>query len=194
VLGDLHQILPNPGVLGIELGEGRVVPPGRVVGRSTVGVEGQTRDRVPVEPRRVVAVLQDVVEGEEAATGVVEDPVEHHSDPPLPARGEQRFERSVAAEHRIDVEVVERVVPMIARRVEDRIEIEGIDPQFGQPIEVLDDPPQVAALVSAARGRSRPWLETSRFRHPLRPGEPIGEDLIEDRVGHPRRPGARTHG
>ena len=66
-------------------------------------------------------------------------------------------------------------------------------PRSDQVVEPLDDAEQVAALEAMDRRRAVPGLQRSRLGHAARLGEPVREDLVEDRVADPgRRIG--THG
>ena len=58
----------------------------------------------------------------------------------------QRLERRIAAQGRIDREIVVRVVAVVGAPGEDRGEIECVDPQALQVIELLFDALQVAAV------------------------------------------------
>ena len=92
----------------------------------------------------------------EAATGVVEDAIEHDAD----ALGMRCFDQTaqglVAAQHRIDLVVIVRVIAMVARRLEDRRQVDRVDPQVHQMIQVLDNPPQITAVIALLRGRRVP--------------------------------------
>ena len=142
----------------LSFGQRRVAPPGLVVGRlvALVGVERQLLDDEPVAPGRRRTVLEHVVEVVEAPAGVVEHTVEHHPDPAVVAGSQQLVECGIAAQHRVHREVVVRVIAMVAGRLEDRIQVEGVDAQIGDPIEVLDDAEQIATLVGMPGGRSCP--------------------------------------
>jgi hypothetical protein len=128
-----------------------------------------------------------VVERKEAAAGVVEDAVEDHTHAPGVGRVEQRPQRRVATEHGVDGGVVVRVVAVVARRREDRVQVDGRDAQVGQVVEAVDEPQQVAPLVAVHRRRRRPRLEPTRLRHAPTAGEPIREHLVEHRMPNPIR-------
>ena len=142
---------------------------------------------------------------EEPAAGVVEDAVEHHPDPPR-RRRHQRVEAVVAAEQRVDLEVVVGVVAVVGARSEDGIEVDGVDPQVLDPVEPLDDPDEVASLCSrggwAGRPRARgcqavrpvPNGRTGRGRsdrrwrrHPFR--RPVGKESAWAGKGRDGAPG-----
>ena len=135
------------------------------------------------------------MELEEAAAGVVEDAVEHDADAPGVGFVDQPAEGRVAAEHRVDLLVVVRVIAMVRGRLEDRREVDGVDAQVAQIVEMLDDADQVAALVAVIRRRRAPLVEVPGLGDRQAPREPIGEDLVEDRVADPvGRLGARSPG
>src|SRR5690606_36388954 len=80
-----------------------------------------------------------------------------------------------------------RVVPMVRRRGEDRVEVDGGGAEVDQVVEPLGDPVQVTALEAVHRRWRVPVLERPGRRHPAAAGEAVGEDLVEDGVGDPRR-------
>ena len=139
----------------------------------------------PVQIGGFRAVLQDVVELKEAPRGVVEHAIQHHPDAAGVGRVQQLAQRRVAAQHRIHLEVVVGVIAMVRARAEDRVEIDGVDPQVGQVIQPLDHAQQIAALVGVAGGRGAPRLQVGRLGHVVRLGKAIGRDLIEDSVPNP---------
>ena len=100
---------------------------------------------------------------------------------------EQLAQGIVAAEQRIDVVVVVRVVAVVRRRSEDRSQVERRDAQGGEVVEPLDDAEQVAALEAVRRGRRVPRFERAGLRDALARREAVGEDLVEDRVADPVR-------
>ncbi len=184
---DVPEELADLVRIRIELRQGGQAPPGLVIGRlvRVVGEERELLDVEPVEIGRIRAVLQDVVELEEAAAGVVEDAVEHDANPSRVRLVDHPPQRGVAAQHRVDFLVVVGVIAMIRRRLEDRREIHGAHAQVDQVIQVLHDADQVAALISVIGRRRTPFVEVARLRNGHAPGEPVGEDLVEDRVADP---------
>ena len=125
------------------------------------------------------------MERPEAAPGVVEDAVEHHPHPAPVGRLDQVGERLVAAEQRIDREVVVRVISVVRRRREDRVQVERVDAQVLEIAELVGEAAQVAALEPVG-GRGRvPALEAAGFVDAVTLGEPVGEDLVEDRIADP---------
>jgi hypothetical protein len=81
---------------------------------------------------------------------------------------------------------------MVGSRTEDRVEVDRCDPEIGQPVEVLGDTEDVAALVPVERRRSVPRLEVDGLAYTVRLRETIGEDLIEDGVVYPWRSVMKT--
>lgn len=88
-----------------------------------------------------------------------------------------------------------RVVAVVRARGEDRVEVEGRYAEVVQVVELLDHAEEVAALVTVQCGRGIPLLEVARLVNSWATCEAVGEDLVEDGVLHPRRPGvACRHG
>ncbi len=181
VLRHAEDVLAHDRVVGIELRQRRQVPPGAVaeglerleprrvglaplglqgVAQRLVGVRPQLAPRVervgvevePVAVRAVATGLHHVVERPEAARGVVEDAVQDDPHPAAVRRVEELAERVVAAQERVDGHVVERVIPMVRSRAENRIQVDRIDPELGEVVEVLRHTAQVAAF-EAVPGR-----------------------------------------
>ena len=117
----------------------------------------------PVEVSRVRPVLHDVVELKEAAAGMVEYAVKHHTDAPRVGFVDQPAQGRVAAEHRVNLLVVVRVVAMVRGRLEHRGEVDGVDPQVLQVVEVLHNADQVAPLVAVIGRRSAPVVQVLRL-------------------------------
>ncbi len=103
------------------------------------------------------------------------------------ARVEQLAQGVVATEQRIDRQVVVGVVAVVGGRGEDRGEVQRGDPEVLEIVEPLDDPAQVATLEAVHRRWSVPRLERAGLVDALAGREPVGEDLVEDRVADPRR-------
>ena len=116
---------------------------------------------------------------------MVEDPIEDDPDAALVGGIEQRPQRVVTAEERIDREIIGRVVAMVRCRGKDGVQVEPVDPEIDEIVEPLDDPVQVPALEAGMGRRSGPVLERAGRRNPPAPGEAVGKDLVEDRVGDP---------
>jgi hypothetical protein len=100
---------------------------------------------------------------------------------------DERPERVVPAEERVDGVVVVRVVAMVRRRGEHRVEVERGGAESLDVVEPVDDPVEVATLEPVGRRRLVPRLERPRGFHPAAPGEAVGEDLVEDGVPDPLR-------
>ena len=134
-----------------------------------------------------------MVERPEAAAGVVEDAVEHHPDPARVAGVEQLAEGRVAAEQGVDRQVVVRVVAVVRRRREDRVEVDRVDAQRNEMVEMLGDAEEVPALEAGLGGRRVPGLQRARLVDPRARREAVREDLVEDGVADPIR-GYDGHG
>ena len=78
-----------------------------------------------------------MVEGPEAAAAVVEDTIEHDPHVSRMRLVEQLTQRVVAAQQRVDVEVVIGVIAVVGGRREDRVEVERGDAESLQAVEVL---------------------------------------------------------
>ena len=125
------------------------------------------------------------MERPEPAAGVVEDAVEDDPHAAAVRRVEELAERRVAAEERVDLEVVVRVVAVVGGRLEDRRQVQRVDAERLDVVEVLDDPEEVAALEAVVRRRGVPRLERARLRDPRAARESVREDLVEDGVSDP---------
>ena len=225
VLGHLHDVGADLGVVGVELGQGRQAPPGpvpqvpeglvaalvfrdaderlvrgiqrvrgpRVGPERTVALEGGPGEVEPVAVRGAGAVLQDVVERPEPAPRVVEHPVEHDAHPARVRRVQQLAQGVVAAQERVDLQVVERVVAVVGGRLEDRGEVDRRDTEVREVREPLRDAQEVSALEPVVGRRRVPGLQRARLPDPQGRGEPVREDLVEDRVANPLR-GVDDHG
>ncbi len=152
VLGDAEQVLPNGGLAGVQLGQRRESPPrpiaegarwrpGRWVRQQRLSrVEGGIVEVEPAPVRRGGAILDDVVERPEAAPAVIEDTVEHDAHAPGVRGIEQGTQGLVAAEQRVDRQIVVGVIPMVGGGLEDRCQVERGDAQVLEVAQVLDDP------------------------------------------------------
>ena len=96
-----------------------------------------------------------------------------------------RRRAGVAAQHGVDLLVIVGVIAVIGRRLKNRREVDGVDAQVGEVIEVLDDADQVAPLIAVVGRRRAPFVQVLRLGHRQRSREPVGEDLVEDRVANP---------
>ncbi len=136
-------------------------------------------------------------------TGVVRRDVEHEADVARRRGTSQRRKPGITAEMRGDPVVVDRVVAVIGPRFEDRIEVDGVHAEVGQVVELSFDARKVAAeeLDHGRCTRARrlvPGAPAGRVAA-VGPGavldvvrwvairEAVGEDLVEDAVGQPRR-------
>ena len=194
----VQEILADAFVLDVELGQGGDSPPGVVVGRvfgvMLIGTQRPAMHGEPIQIGRVAAAFQDMMEGPEAAAGMVEDPIQ--DDMHISGMGslQQGAERGVAAQQGIHLHVVEGVIAMVGRCREDRVQIERIDTQRLEIVQLLDNAVQIAALEALLLGRGTPRLEgNARHWRPLLPtGEAIREDLIENGILYPVR-GMKGH-
>src|SRR5690606_22807176 len=100
---------------------------------------------------------------------------------------EQLAQRGVPAEQRLHRQVVARVVAVVRGGGDDWIRVDGGRAEIRQVIEAIRDTAQITALAAVQLGRRVPVLERAGRRHPAAPGEPVGEDLVEDGVGDPGR-------
>ena len=103
----------------------------------------------------------------------------------------------LGAEELVDAHVVRRIVAVVARRLEDGVEVDRRDAHLGEVGEVLLDAAQGSPVeVPAADGarlvavvdRGRvPVLDDVLLAAPPRMGEAVGEDLVHDAPLVPRR-------
>jgi hypothetical protein len=98
---------------------------------------------------------------------------------------EELAQSVVAAEQRVDLEVVVGVVAVIGRRGEDRCQVQRRYPEVAEIVEVLDDTEQITALEPKRSRGNVPRLEPARLSDARRRGEAVRKDLVEDRVGNP---------
>ncbi len=127
------------------------------------------------------------MEGPEAAAGVVEDAVQHDVHVPGVGRVEQLAQRCVAAQQRVDLHVVKRVIAVVGGRCKDRVQVDGVDAKFLQVVEAIDNAVQVAPLEALLLRRAAPRLE-AEARHVRRARaarKAVGEYLIKYCVFHP---------
>ena len=148
----------------------------------------------PVAVRGAGAVLQDVVERPEPAPRVVEHPVEDDAHAACVGRVQQLAQGVVAAQERVDLQVVERVVAVVGGRLEDRGEVDRRDARGPRGTASRSAMPRRSpplnpwSVGGASQASSVPGLRTRE-----RGGEPVREDLVEDRVANPLR-GVDGHG
>jgi hypothetical protein len=97
----------------VELRQGGQVDPGDVIGLPGVGVQREALDPEPIQVGRGSLVLEDVVELEETAAGVVEYAVQHHTDITAVGFRQQSVEGRAATQQRVDLVVIVGVVAVI---------------------------------------------------------------------------------
>ena len=205
-----HELVERLAV-GAEARKVLVAPP---PGIGAVVVEGEpVAVRRPVAlPRARLAIGAKAVEVAGVGAAVVEDAVEDDRDPPLGGVDAQLAEALLIAQHRIDAQVVGGVIAVVARRLEDGVEIEHRHAELLEIVEVLADALERAAVevpvgdaaVLGARigGRRVPVLHErasgaalalngKRVRRALAPvlaaRKTIREDLIDDALTVPAR-------
>ena len=157
------------------------------------------------EPRAVFfrrAVVAELVEIHAVRAGVAEYAVEHDADAAF-ARGlTERFKILFLSEQRIDAGVVRRVVPVVARRLKDRVQVQNRYAERGEIRQLFLDAPERSAPerprgdVSVFRAgvehrgvpvahektvRAAPRLRLAR-RPAALAGKAVGENLIDDAV------------
>ena len=104
----------------------------------------------------------DVVELEEPTAGVIEDPVENDPNAALVCSSEHRVESLIAAENRVDAEVIMGVIAMVRGALEDRVEPKGVNPELGEVVKFVGHAPEISALVAMKGG----WLVPRFEAHP----------------------------
>ena len=70
------------------------------------------------------------MERPEAPAGVIEDPIQDHPHPTTVGDVQQLAESGVAADQRVHVEVVVRVIAVVRGRLEDRRQVDRGDPEI----------------------------------------------------------------
>jgi len=140
-----------------------------------------------VDVLRFLPILHDVSKCKEVGPRVVEDAVDDHPDPVPVADTQELAEQLVRPELRVDRHVVGGVVLVVRRRLEDRIQIEGVDTEVPQIADVVDDPLDITAEVVRRRRLRSPGHDTHRVVRPVAICKSFRKDLVEHRVLHPRR-------
>ena len=153
--------------------------------RAVADAQRPLLDHEPVAKLRSAPVPHHVGEGEEARMDVVDRDVQHHPHARLMRRVDQRAQRVVAAEQRVDGQVVDRVVAVVGGRGEDRREIERLDAQPRQIVQASGDAGQVAAPEAARLRRRSPRPHVRRIDRPIAVGETVGKDLVDHRAARP---------
>jgi hypothetical protein len=128
-----------------------------------------------------------MVEGPEPTRRVVEDAVQHDAHAAGVRPVQQLAQGGVTAQERVDRQVVVRVVAVVGRRGEDRVEVDRRDAQSLEVVQVVDHAVQVTALEPVVGRRGVPGLEGPGRMDTAAAGEPVREDLVEDGILHPRR-------
>ena len=107
-------------------------------GRSSLGVLG-------LEGAHLVVVVV-LVEVDGVAPGVVEYAVQDDRDADLLGVGAQALERLQIAEHRVDPHIVARVVAVVARGLEDRVEVDAGNAQGLEVAKLLAHALEVSTI------------------------------------------------
>ena len=94
------------------------------------------------------------------------------------------FER---AKHRINLEVVHRVVTVIRIALENRAQVNRIDAETSNVFQLVFNAREVSAKHVFASGLAPPRDKLAYGMITLRTAEPVGEYLVEDSVFNPRR-------
>ena len=94
------------------------------------------------------------------------------------------FER---AKHRVNLEVVHRVVAMVRIALENRAQVNGIDTEACNVFQLVLDTCEVSAEHVLASGLAPPRDKLAYGMVTLRTAKPIRQNLIEDCVFNPRR-------
>lgn len=103
------------------------------------------------------------------------------------ASGEQGFQQIVIPKGRIDPEVIAGVIFVVAACQEYRVEVERADPQILQIAQFEQDALQIPAKEIFGRGQVSPCTYVRRVVVWIAVVEPVREDLVENRIGHPGR-------
>ena len=98
-------------------------------------------DMKPIAVSAVFALLEQVIELKKAARGVVKYPVQDDLEAEGVGRVDQRPQRFVAAQHRVNLVVIVGVVAVVAGRLKHRAKVNGRDAQTLDMTEVLDHAP-----------------------------------------------------
>ena len=130
-------------------------------------------------------VLGNIAELEEPAARVVEDAVEDDSNTACVSGFNERVERLVTPEHRVDLEIVMSVIAVIRGTLEDRVKPNRVYAQIDEVVEFFNNAPEVAALITVMRRRNVPRLDPGPDIDLPRAMKPIWEDLIEDGIFDP---------
>ena len=111
------KVLPNGWVAVIELRQVCDGPPA-VVSTSfpvpRVRIDGPLFDVKPISVRRGLSVLDNVMEGPEAASAVIEHTIQYKAHSSCMHRSDQRVEGGIATQEWINLKVVKGVISVIA--------------------------------------------------------------------------------
>src|SRR5690554_5565763 len=175
----------------LDLRLGRVKPR-QIICATAGGVVRWLRDTngevVHVEPVPVVrsiALRDHVREGSEAQSAVVEDPVEDYADTETVCSRDQLIEDGFVTQRRVYLEVVVRVVAVVGARREDRVQVDRVAPEVLDVRKAFDNAGKVPAEEVLSGRRGAPRFDTRRIVRGVTVAEPVGEDLVEDRVVYP---------
>ena len=179
---DVEDVVLNRGLVQVQPGQHRVALPA-VVGEpgSLDGVGGAPplvvplprADVIPVaELRRVRALLPQILKREMLLPGVVKDAVQDNLDADVVQLLDDLLEELHVAEAAIDLEVIERVVPVRAGLEEGR-KIDSVDAELSKVLVVLTNllQPRVDGKLLIVHGGCAEV--------------PEGEDLVEHRLPGP---------
>ena len=111
-----QQMLPNPGIGMVELGQIRQGPPTvvtAVLARGGIGLQGPSVHMEPIPVRRIRTVFHHVMKGPKAAAAVVEHPIQNQPHAALMHGIDQVPECCIAPQQGIHLEIVVGVVAMV---------------------------------------------------------------------------------
>ena len=91
------------------------------------------------------------------------------------------------AEHRVNFEVVHRVVAMVRIALENRAQVNGIDTEARNVFKLVFDACEVSAEHVLASGLAPPRDKLAYGMVTLRTAKAVRKNLIEDCVFNPRR-------
>ena len=91
------------------------------------------------------------------------------------------------AEHRVNLEVVHRVVAMVRIALENRAQVNGIDTEARNVFQLVLDTCEVSAEHIFTARLTPPRDKLAYGMITLRSAEPVGEYLVEDCVFNPSR-------
>ncbi len=150
ILGHLEQESPHSGGIVIELWQSQQIVPAGIAHLASpiVGMNWPLSDLEPVPPRRGRTIFDQVVEWKETAADMIEDAIQNDPHALAVCRGEQIVERRVAAQQRIDLEIIAGVITVIGRRLKDGIQIKCIDAKILQVIQAVARAAQCSPFIT----------------------------------------------